>query len=138
MYRTKVSQQLLDNLATAIDAEYHAIRTYEKLAQLTTDMDFRTIILNIRNDEVAHFRNFSQIYSDLTDGRQAPLTAVTLPTDFREGIEESLRDELEDSKFYQDTAAFASDPRIAMILRDASGDEARHATWFSYIWNKTK
>ncbi|PWK13917.1 ferritin-like domain-containing protein [Tumebacillus permanentifrigoris] len=135
--RGQVSQNLLENVAKATNAEYNAIRAYEALVQLAPNKEFAGIITNIRNDEIAHFRNFSQIFSVLTKGRQPQLTSNPLPTNFRVGVEESIRDELEDSKFYQETTKFTTDQRILTTLRDASADEARHATWFSYIWSRT-
>ncbi|ARU60060.1 hypothetical protein CBW65_02510 [Tumebacillus avium] len=132
------NEHLIANLAKAIDAENHAIQIYERLAQLTNDQDYKQIILAIRSDEVGHFRNFSQIYATLTGGQQAPLTNPQLPANFLDGIEESIRDELDDSKFYQDTSLFTTDPTINRALLYASNDEARHATWFSYIWNKSR
>lgn len=134
----RVNEQLIANLAKAIDAENHAIQIYERLAQLTNDQDYKQIILAIRSDEIGHFRHFSQIYATLTGGQQAPLTKPQLPANFLEGVEESLRDELDDSKFYQDTSLLTTDPMIARALLYASNDEARHATWFSYIWNKSR
>jgi rubrerythrin len=136
-YRAPVAQELIDKLAAAINAEYNAIHAYEALARLAPNQDFRTIITNIRNDEIGHFRNFSQYYAAYTKGRHPQLTLKPLPTSFRAGVEDSLRDELEDSKFYQETMRYTTDPRLLTILRDASADEARHATWFSYIWTKT-
>lgn len=137
-YGEQVSQHLLANLATAVNAEYNAIRAYEVLAQLASNEDFRSIITHIRNDEMGHFRNFSQIFTMLTNGRQPQLVSKPLPTDFLAGLEDSLRDELEDSKFYQETTSLTTEPIIITDLRNASADEARHATWFSYMWNKSR
>lgn len=130
--------ELTERLAFAINAEHNAIRVYERLMQMAPNDDFRRIIGNIRDDEIGHFRAFSQQYAQLTGGRKPELTAAPLPATFEEGVEESIRDELEDSKFYQDTTPFADDLNIERTLLNASADEARHATWFSYIWNKMK
>lgn len=124
------------NLGKAINGEYNAVRKYEKLAQLTPNEDFRQIILNIRNDEVKHFRIFSEIYSQISGGKKPQITESPLPGSFNEGVEESIRDELGDSEFYQVTSTLTNDPVFMRVLLNASHDEQRHSTWFSYIWNK--
>lgn len=124
------------DLEKAINGEYKAIRTYEKLAELAPNEDFRRIIMGIRNDEVRHIRHFSEIYSRWTGGRQPYLASVSLPASFKVGVEESIRDELEDSKFYQDVSVMTGDPYARKALMLASHDEQRHATWFLYMFHK--
>lgn len=125
---------LLNNLAKAINGEYNAIRQYEALLEKAHSKEARKIIERIRNDEINHFRRFSAIYSRLTGGRQPRLEAKPVTKSFKEGIQESILDELDDSKFYQDLSEATQDPSIVRILLNASHDEQRHATWFTYLW----
>lgn len=127
------NQRFLDHLEKIVNAEHHAIQIYGKLLELTQNKMFRNIIENIRNDEKRHFQTFSEIYTQLTHGKQAVLTDATLPKSFINGVDDSVKDELEDSKFYQDTAQVTTNEPIRRHLMNASHDEQRHATWFMYI-----
>ncbi|MEB3100825.1 ferritin-like domain-containing protein [Ferviditalea candida] len=135
-YAHPAKSSLVADLEKAINGEHEAILTYEKLAQLAPNEDFRRIITGIRNDEIQHIRHFADIYSRLTGGRQPYLAPVTLPTSFRAGVEESFRDELEDSKFYRDVSAATGDLYAQKALMLASHDEQRHASWFLYMLHK--
>ncbi|MFD0872406.1 Uncharacterized conserved protein [Chlamydia abortus] len=128
---------LIRELAKAINGEYNAIRTYEWLAREAPDEEFRKIISDIKQDEEHHFRLFSSYYSQLTGGRKPEIKAGPLPESFVKGVEESIKDELEDSKSYQRLSEIVPLP-LRRGLINASHDEQRHATWFSYIWNRTR
>ncbi|GAX90173.1 ferritin family protein [Effusibacillus lacus] len=128
----------VEAIERAINGEHNAIRIYGRLAELAPNNDFRQIVQTIRNDEEMHFKQFSDIYSRLTGGREPKLEKQPLPNKFIEGVEESIRDELEDSKFYQTLSEMTDNPAIQRVFLNASHDEARHATWFSYIWNKAR
>lgn len=130
--------ELLSRIGDAVNGEYNAIRKYGRLAELAPTQDVKDILEMIQSQESMHLHHFSSIYAYLTRGRKAPITDALLPENFQGGIEESIQDELRDSRFYQDTSLYSGSRHIQWTLLAASHDEARHATWFSYLWMKTK
>ncbi|GIP34138.1 hypothetical protein J2TS4_33480 [Paenibacillus sp. J2TS4] len=133
----QTDSSLAKSLEKAINGEHNAIRTYAWLAKKAPNEQFRNIITDIQKDEERHYRAFSEFYSQLTGGQKPHIEEAPLPTSFKEGVEESIKDELEDSKFYLELSESAP-PQIQKVLLRASQDEQRHATWFSYIWNKLR
>lgn len=129
-------QPLIANLEKAVNGEHQAIQKYEKLIELAPNKQFRNIIASILNDEQHHFKVFSEIYANLTNGKKVTLTDAVLPKSFMFGVEESVPDELGDSKFYQDTSLLTTNENMRRIFLNASHDEQRHATWFMYILYK--
>lgn len=133
---TQNNAELISRFHRALRGEYNAIQAYGQLADMSPNDHLRQIILSIQDDESGHLQEFSRIYAQLTGAKQVSVEQSPLPSSFENGIEESIQDELKDSKFYQDTSLYTTDRRIQKSLLYASHDEARHATWFSYIWNK--
>ncbi|QQE77189.1 ferritin-like domain-containing protein [Alicyclobacillus sp. SO9] len=133
---TSGAAELLSRLDKAVDGEYNALRTYGALVNMTRDENFKDILESIRYDESTHFQRLSHIYATLSRGLRPSLTDRPLPKSFETGIEDSIQDELNDSKFYQETSPYAPDARISQVLMYASHDEGRHSVWFTYIWNK--
>jgi rubrerythrin len=49
---------LIQDIAKAISGQYNAIACYEKLARLTPTEEERRQIMEIRQDEISHYREF--------------------------------------------------------------------------------
>lgn len=128
--------QLIHDIQKAINGEFSAISCYEKLAQKAPNQDIRDQILEIREDEKRHFKEFQGIYTRLT-GRQ-PTATITeeCPSTYRSGLEASFKDEQETVDFYLDIADKVQDVSIKESFRRAAADEQNHAVWFLYFLNK--
>lgn len=133
-YRDEIARAV----AKAVNGEYNAVRKYGRLMELAPNEDFRKLLENIRSDEQEHFKLYSEWYGRLTGGKTAPVTDEPLPTVFIDGVEASLRDELEDAKFYRDLSSASDDPALKQAALYTALDEQRHASWFMYIWEKVK
>ncbi|WP_254871229.1 ferritin-like domain-containing protein [Bacillus sp. Marseille-Q1617] len=106
--------------------QYPIIHNWLKLAP---DNNARQAILGIRQDEIRHFNAFSQVYLELT-GRYPRIDLVKprdLPTNYRQGIRESIKDESETVPFYLSIANRLTEPRAKRRFTRAAYDEQRHA-----------
>lgn len=125
---------LIRDIEKAANGEYHAIQTYERLLQLAPTAEDRDVISKILEDERKHFASFTTIYRQFTGNAPALTPIHQLPASFIPGIISSIADELEDSKFYQNMSEHVMDGTLRRIFLNASHDEQRHATWFTYLW----
>lgn len=117
------------DVTKAIIGEVHAYNFYQRLAQLAPNEQFRQIILRIQRDEAKHYHWFTMILR-MMGGQQPQIPPGELPTDFKEGVQKAIQDELEASSFYQDIASRATTHHVQMHFIHASHDEQRHANWF--------
>ncbi|WP_143522858.1 ferritin-like domain-containing protein, partial [Pseudomonas sp. 2822-15] len=58
--------QFVTDLQNAIDSEYNAIQCYEKMAKQASNKKEMEQILEIREDEMKHYEQFSQIFTAIT------------------------------------------------------------------------
>lgn len=128
------NQKLIQDVGKSIQDEFNAIHYYTRLAELTTNPEFKKSILGVRQDEIKHFGRFSRIYTELT-GKYYPLLTLhpALPSSFHQGIRESIRDEQETVPFYKSIAARLSNQKQKKLVLQAANDEARHFNIFSNI-----
>ncbi|WP_028784869.1 ferritin-like domain-containing protein [Thalassobacillus devorans] len=131
-------QQLISNIAQAINGEYSAVECYAKLIELAPTNEEKRQIREIRRDEEKHLRQFSRIYRSLTGRQPDPQQIEECPRNYRQGLEVSFKDEQEAADFYQDIAEQATDPFIQQTFRRASADEQNHAVWFLYFMTKRR
>ncbi|WP_070120079.1 ferritin-like domain-containing protein [Bacillus marinisedimentorum] len=142
-FRQPNDTQLESDIQKAINAEYSAISCYGQLARLAPTPDERNRILEIREDERRHYREFLRIYTGLTGRQPASEIIEECPGTYRDGIVFSFKDEQDAADFYQDIADRAGNPMIKDRFRRAAADEQNHAVWFlffihnaqrSYMW----
>lgn len=131
----KENPDLIRSIAKAINGQYNAVICYEKLSQLAPTEEEKRQIKEIRQDEINHYRKFSQIYIRLT-GKQPQTTVISCPDDYKEGLKFALKDEQETVDFYLDIADKARNPVIKNTFTRAAHDEQNHAVWFLYFWTK--
>lgn len=132
------TSKLVSDIEKAINGEYSAINCYAKLAQLTSNEKEKKRILEIREDEVKHFKLFGQIYTSLT-GRQAqPKVSEECPNVYLNGLEFALQDEQKTVDFYLEIADQTSNQYIKESFQRAAADEQNHAVWFLYFFSKAK
>ncbi|MFB5760166.1 ferritin-like domain-containing protein [Paenibacillus medicaginis] len=135
-YQTNPS--LLPDIAHALNGEYSAIACYEQLAKLAPNEEERTKILEIRNDEIKHFRIFSQIYTSLTGRQPTPHILAKCPAEYMAGLNFAFKDEQNTVDFYLKISDKADDPYIKEHVKRISADEQNHAVWFLYFITQHK
>jgi rubrerythrin len=129
-FQRQIDETLRRDIRKAINDEFKAISYYTKLAEMAPDNNARQAILGIRQDEIRHFNAFSQSYLSLTGGypRINLVTPGDLPSNYRQGVRESIQDEAETVQFYLSIANRLSDPRAKRRFIRAAYDEQRHAS----------
>ena len=126
-------RQLLKDISKAINDEFQAIQYYTRLAELAPNKQVRQAILGIRQDEIKHFHWFAKGYLDLS-GKYPPITlGAALPSSFKRGVRDSLKDEQETVPFYRTLASQITDQQLNERFLKAAEDEHRHAQIFSQL-----
>lgn len=120
----------------AIDGEYSAISCYQHLINLAPSKEIKERITEIRNDEMRHFRTFSNLYTQLTGKNHQPKMIENCPNQFNAGIDFAFKDEQETVDFYLETASKTDNLKIKEAFIRAAHDEQNHAVWFLYFLNK--
>ncbi|PTX54996.1 rubrerythrin [Melghirimyces profundicolus] len=129
---------LIQDIAKAISGQINAIACYEKLARLAPTEEERRQIMEIRQDEINHYREFTRIHVRLTGQQPRQVTPEPCPDDYKEALEFALKDEQETVDFYLDIADKTKDPAIQKVFTRAAHDEQNHAVWFLYFWTKRR
>ncbi|MGM0750992.1 MAG: ferritin-like domain-containing protein [Bacillota bacterium] len=125
----QIDRQLRRDIQKAINDEFKAISYYTQLAELAPNDTAKQAILGIRQDEIRHFNGFTQSYLQLT-GRYPSINLVNprdLPSNYRQGIRESIKDESETVSFYLSISNRLTEPRAKRRFLRAAYDEQRHA-----------
>ncbi|MDQ0216136.1 rubrerythrin [Oikeobacillus pervagus] len=122
----------------AINGEYTAIQCYGKIANMAPNPEERNQIIEIKQDEIRHLRQFTQMYTTLTGRKPTPQMTERCPTTYREGLHFSVKDEQETVDFYLDLAEMVSDQKMKQIIQRAAADEQNHAVWFLYYLFRLK
>src|SRR6056297_3245189 len=92
-YRVNQNEELIEDIAKAINGEYTAINCYKQLADLAPTQVGRNRIAEIRRDEIKHFQTFSQIYTNLTGEQPKTELLEECPDTYAEGLEFAFSDE---------------------------------------------
>ncbi|OLN21290.1 rubrerythrin family protein [Domibacillus antri] len=129
------SAELITDISKAINGEYSAIYCYEQLANQAPNTAIKNQILEIRQDEIRHFKMFSYLYSSLTAKQPSPQITEQCPANFKSGILAAFKDEQETVDFYNEIAGKTNHLFIKEQFRRASADEQNHAVWFLYFLN---
>ncbi|MEF2291100.1 MULTISPECIES: ferritin family protein [Virgibacillus] len=128
---------LMNQIQTAIHAEYSAIACYEKLASLAPTSFAKQQILEIQQDEKRHLETFTHIYTRLTHKQPTYQITESCPDNYDAGIAFAFKDEQGAVDFYLDIADQAEDQYIKERFRRAAADEQNHAVWFLYLLHST-
>jgi len=130
------NNKLILDLVKAINGEYNAIRFYEHLAQLAPNEEVKNRILEIREDEIRHYKGFVYTYTYLTGQQPSPQITEPLPLDFKSGIVTAFRDEQEAVEFYHRVARESNTPYIMNQFSSNASDEQNHAVWYLFFINQ--
>lgn len=76
----------------AIDGEFSAISCYQNLIDLAPSKNIKEQITEIRNDEMRHFRTFSNLYTQLTGKKHNPKIIDNCPKQFKQGLDYAFKD----------------------------------------------
>ncbi|WML43175.1 ferritin-like domain-containing protein [Neobacillus sp. PS3-40] len=132
-FEYRQNRQLLKQISKAMNDEFQAVQYYTRLAELAPNKQTRQAILGIRQDEIKHFHWFAKGYLDLS-GKYPPLTlGVALPSSFKRGVRDSLKDEQETVPFYRNLASQITDQQFKERILKAADDEHQHAQIFSQL-----
>ena len=126
----KEGARLVREIAQAINGEYSAIACYEELIKMAPTEEEKKRIGEIREDEVRHFRLFSNLYTKLTNRKPVPRITEKCPGEYKAGLIAAFYDEQETVDFCLDMADRARDPFIKEVFRRAAADEQNHAVYF--------
>ncbi|WP_420094238.1 ferritin-like domain-containing protein [Paenibacillus faecalis] len=125
-----VSPEFIRGLEQAINGEYSAILCYEQLGRMSPSAEQRNIIHEIRQDEIRHYRLFSQLYVSLTGRQHTPQITESCPNEYRAGLYFAFQDEQKTVDFYLGLSDIAPDINTRDLFRRAAADEQQHAVWF--------
>lgn len=132
--QAKEGEKLIQEIVQAINGEYSAIACYAELIKMAPTAEEKKRITEIRQDEIRHFRLFSDIYKKLTNRKPVPRITEKCPKEYNAGLIAAFYDEQETVDFYLDIADHARDPFIKEVFRRAAADEQNHAVYFlNYI-----
>lgn len=126
----EASAPFIRELERAIDGEYSAINCYEQLARMAPSQEQRDTICEIRNDEIRHYHQFTELYARLTGRMHTPRLIEECPNQYRAGLLFAFRDEQNTVDFYNRLSDEAPDLDIRDMFRRISADEQQHAVWF--------
>lgn len=124
---------LLSKISNAIDGEYSAIACYQKLKNLAPTKKEKTVINEIRKDEISHFNTFSNLYTQLTGKKHTPHISEHCPDDYSKGIDFAFNDEQQTVDMYLDIAYQTDNIKLRDEFLRAVHDEQTHAVWFLYF-----
>jgi len=132
-------KSLIADLYTALDHERGAIAYYSRLAEIAPNEDYRRVILGIRRDEQAHAITLSRLIMKLSN--QPPMIGPSmLPTirNFREGVEEAIKDEEKEYEFYGTIMQKAPWPDVYYTIANIQKDEIYHRELLKTLLDKDK
>ncbi len=129
---------LVKQTQVAINGEYSAIKCYEKLARLAPTDEERKQILEIREDEIKHFKQLVLLYTGITGRDPKPKQTEPCQDSYIKGLEAALKDEQHTVDFYLSVADQTVNPEAKRIFSRAAKDEQQHAVWFLYYYIKNK
>jgi rubrerythrin len=138
LIRYEEDANLMKDVMNAINGEYSAIACYDQLAQMAPNSDQRNQILEIRQDEIHHYQEFSQLFMRLTGCQPTPQITEHCPNEYIAGLEFALRDEQETVDRYLTISDHAHDVCTKELFRRAAADEQNHAVWFLYFYTKNR
>ena len=136
--RKKTTPDLVKQVQMAINGEYSAIKCYEKLAKLAPTEEERKRILEIRQDEISHFKQLVLLYTGLTGMDPKPEQMEICEDNYLRGLEAALKDEQHTVDFYLSVADETVNAAAMHFFERAAKDEQQHAVWFLYYYVKNK
>lgn len=134
MPERELPPDLEERIVSAIADERMAAEFYRRLAEMAPTEEFRRRIAHIREDELDHLRNFTNLYRTLYN-RRPPRRDEPVPEfrTFEQGIREAFRREQMAQAEYRDLHLATMNMMVRHVTFDALIDELQHADSFLYI-----
>jgi rubrerythrin len=107
-------RNFMNDLIKSINGEYSAIFCYASLAKHAPSSEEQKRILEIKNDEIRHFKTFANIYLTLTGRNPEPQITERCSQDYCKGLAEAFKDEQETVDFYHEVADEVTDPYASL------------------------
>lgn len=128
----------LSLIQQAIGGEAEDRLFYSWLIENASSDEDRKIIAGIRDDEIAHFGLFRQLYQDLTGkmAPPAPSTAFTPPDSYCSGLSNALLGEQNAVRKYRQILYALQDRVQQNMLTEIITDELRHGILYNYLYTK--
>lgn len=130
--------QFLEKLEKAIDKEHTAIHCYDKMANNAPSHQEKQRILEIRQDELNHFDQFSYIYESYTGKRHNPKLVEECHDDYADMLKVAFENEQEAVDDYLEMSDLPLQSHIRRAFRRAAADEQNHAVWFLAFFTERK
>lgn len=126
----------LELIRRAVSGEQNDRRFYEYLISVAPNQKEKSIISDIRDDELGHFDLFRGIYKDITGKYPVPLGEEEFeePESYLEGIEQALFGELRAVELYRQIYYGLRTREHRDILFEIITDELKHADKWNYLY----
>lgn len=136
--RAMQPDELVKQVTLALNGEFSAIKCYESLAKLAPNEEEREQILEIRQDEIRHFKELVKLYTALTGRDPSPTMTEECPTDYEKGLEAAFKDEQNTVDQYLKNSDNTNNLAAKKFFSRAARDEQHHAVWFLFYLNRKR
>lgn len=130
MPTTTAGNSFAEGLRRALLGELDAIEEYTRLAANAPNRQLAERIGQIKNDEAAHARFFSDL---LAAANPHSPYAIHQPQEFWAGVKHAYEDEVNTAAFYATLSLKAPDLATAAEIQAIAQDELRHACFFGTL-----
>ncbi|WP_227762705.1 ferritin-like domain-containing protein [Zhaonella formicivorans] len=135
----KNRQQFMMDLERGLHGEAEAIAFYTSLLRMAPDDLARRNIRHALEDERKHYRQFSELYRQLTGmSPEVPIPPPAVIPDYRKGLIEAFEDELEAAELYRGMYLNALTRAVRDLMFEIMTDEMEHADRFALLYAATK
>lgn len=126
-------------LMKAMKGETEAGKYYKRLMDMVPNEKETDIIEHFCEDETKHFSKFRMLFKMIT-GKEPEISDVKSPdfSNYIEGLEQAILDELEAYEFYRDIYLANNNPIVRDVFFEALTDESEHAAHLNYLYTKNK
>ncbi|MEH7176869.1 cupin domain-containing protein [Neobacillus vireti] len=126
-------QKLYKTILARIEKEVSAIEFYSTLAKMAPDQKQKNEILQVLEDEKAHFQQLSNLYYMATGMHPVYQTEKIPIHNFQEGVRKAYEAKLADYEEYKKGFLLSQNPPVQDVFLRASTDELEHAKRLSDI-----
>ncbi|MDG5789676.1 ferritin-like domain-containing protein [Evansella sp. AB-P1] len=127
------NRELLSHLITVINEEYTSIYLYKQMEKNAPTIKQKEVIKEIRQDEIRHFNQFSELYYSIKGEKYEPELLRKCPSNYLESLRDAFIDEQSATDFYLALSDQSFHPQINQMFQRASADEQNHAIWLLYF-----
>lgn len=128
------TSDFIKELYNIIIDEAQAVDFYTRLTEQAPNELHKEFISHAVRDEASHLQAFTKLYTHFTE--QVPNYTIepVQYSNYKQGIEMALKDELEAAELYKEMMLSISDQLVKDTFLFAMGDELEHAIQFSVLY----